>query len=323
MKLLIIGGTRFVGRHIVEEALKHNHHVTLFNRGNNKHIFPNVDYLHGDRNSDVSQLKSHHFDAVIDTCGYTPQQLALTNQVLKGIKHYTFISTISVYADPLELFANEDDALKELEQPTTEVTNESYGPLKVLCEEDIQKNFPQSLILRPGIIVGPYDPTDRFSYWVWRIKQGGTIAVPGRMNAPLQFIDARDLAVFTLDAIEKSLTGIFNVVTPPNSLCFGDLVNTALQITHANTEVKWINEAFLETHESLDFPLWVPEAYQSWWQVSSRKAVENGLQFRNLEITITDTLYWLSTLRDYQPKAGLSKDQEKTLLRDWVTSSHG
>jgi 2'-hydroxyisoflavone reductase len=317
MKLLVIGGTRFVGRHIVSEALKRNHQVTLFNRGNQRDVFPGVQWLQGDRNSDVNSLEGKIFDAVIDTCGYTPQQLELSNTVLKNIPHYTFVSTISVYAEPLAPFADEHATLAELEQPTTEVTNESYGPLKVLCEKNIQSIFPNALILRPGIIVGPYDPTDRFSYWVWRTAQGGHMVAPGRINAPLQFIDARDLASFTLNSLERSLMGIFNVVTPANSLCFGDLLEITLEVSKTNTRVDWLSEAFLQTQADLDLPLYVPEAYQSWWQVSSRSAVQAGLEFRNLETTITDTLAWMSGIKDYKPKAGLSETQEKKLLEDW------
>ncbi len=323
MKILVIGGTRFVGRHIVAEALKRKHEISIFNRGSNRDIFPDIQWLQGDRTSDVSSLEGKSFDAVIDTCGYTPQQLQLTNKVLRGINHYTFISTISVYAEPLAPFADETATLAELEQPTTEVTNESYGALKVLCEQSIQNTFSKSLILRPGIIVGPYDPTDRFSYWVWRTAQGGAMVAPGRINAPLQFIDARDLASFTLDSVEKSLTGTFNVVTPANSLCFGDLIETTLEISKADTQVSWASEAFLEAQQHLDLPLYLPEAHQSWWQVSSRNAVSHGLSFCNLEQTISDTLSWISLVENYKPKAGLSEIQEKQLLEDWrVFSTH-
>jgi 2'-hydroxyisoflavone reductase len=322
MKLLVIGGTRFVGRHIVTEALKRKHQVTLFNRGNNSNIFPEVEWLQGDRDKGVESLRGKQFDAVIDTCGYTPKQLELTNKVLQNIKHYTFISTISVYADPLEPFADESVPLAELEQPITEVSNESYGALKVLCEHEIQKAFATSLIIRSGIIVGPHDPTDRFSYWVWRAAQGGAMVAPGRINAPLQFIDARDFASFTLDSLEHSLNGIFNVVTPPNALCFGDLLETTLEVTKATTHIEWLNEDFLQTREDLDFPLWVPEKHQAWWQMSSRKAIQAGLQFRSLEQTITDTLGWMKSWpKDYTPKAGLSAEQEKTLLEVWLNYS--
>ncbi len=318
MKILIIGGTRFVGRHIVAEALKRKHQISIFNRGTNRDIFPDIQWLQGDRNDNISSLEGKSFDAVIDTCGYTPQQLQLTNAVLQNVNHYTFISTISVYAEPLAPFADENSTLAELEHPTTEVTNESYGALKVLCEQSIQNTFSKSLILRPGIVVGPYDHTDRFSYWVWRTAQGGSMLAPGRINAPLQFIDARDLAIFTLDSIEKSLTGIFNVVTPANSLCFGDLIETTLEISKADTQVSWASEAFLEAQEDLDLPLWVPEAHQSWWQVSSKNAVSKGLGFCNLEQTITDTLNWISSVENFKSKAGLSEAQEKKLLEDWA-----
>jgi 2'-hydroxyisoflavone reductase len=321
LKLLVIGGTRFVGRHIVAEALKRNHQIAMFNRGNNPEVFPEVEWLQGDRNRDVKSLENKSFDAVIDTCGYTPAQLERTTKVLQGVKHYSFISTISVYAEPLSPFADEDAPLADLEQPTTEVTNQTYGPLKVLCEQSIQRAFPKALILRPGIIVGPFDPTDRFTYWVYRASKGGPMLAPGRINAPMQFIDARDLATFVLDGLECSLKGIFNVVTPANALCFGDLIEKTLEVTKAKTTVEWVSEAFIETKASLDLPLWVPEANQSWWQVSSHKALQEGLWFRPLETTIKDTLKWVRSIKDYQSKAGLSEEQEKELLEAWRTFS--
>jgi 2'-hydroxyisoflavone reductase len=316
MNILVIGGTRFVGRHIVAEALRRKHQVTIFNRGNNREVFPELEWLQGDRNNDIESLRGKFFDTVIDTCGYTPQQLELSNSILCTTPHYTFISTISVYAEPLEAFADEDAKLAELEKPTNEVTNETYGALKVLCEQGIQKTFAQCLILRPGIIVGPYDPTDRFSYWVWRTAQGGKMLAPAPMNAPAQFIDARDLANFTLDSLERSLTGIFNTVTPANALCFGDILETTLEISKAHTQITWVSEDFL-AKQDLDLPLYVPQAYQSWWQVSSRNAVQEGLSFHPLEQTISDTLGWISEIKDYKPEAGLSEEQEMTLLKDW------
>jgi 2'-hydroxyisoflavone reductase len=319
MRILVIGGTRFVGRHLVEEALQRGHTVTLFNRGKNSSIFPNVESLQGDRDKDVSILKDKSFDAVIDTCGYIPRHLQMMTEVLQDIPLYIFISTISVYADPLLVHADEDAPLARLEHSTEEVTNESYGALKVSCENVVSESFTKSLIVRPGIIVGPYDHTDRFSYWVNRAAKGGEMLAPGHPNDPVQFIDARDLARWTLEATEQHLTGIFNIVNLADSVTVGQVLETTKTLSKSEASFTWIDEAFIESQEVAgNLPLYVPEAHQAWWRVSSQKAISAGLTFRPLETTIKDTLEWLHTRPDnYEWKAGLTERQEKELLQQW------
>lgn len=319
MKLLIIGGTRFVGRHLVEEVLQRGHEVTLFNRGKNASVFPNVEQLHGDRDKDVSVLRNKSFDAVIDTCCYIPRHLEMTAEVLGDVPLYVFISTISVYADPIPVHADENAALAKLEQAGEEVTNESYGALKVLCESVVTEAFPnRALVVRPGFIVGPHDHTDRFSYYPYRASKGGEMLAPPA-NTPMQFIDARDLAAWTIAATEQSLTGTFNVVTPADLMNVGQVLETARAISKADTNITYVDDAFLASHEEAQgLPMYVPEQYQAWERVSSQKAINAGLTFRPLEMTIKETLEWLHTRpASYEWKAGLKEEQEKSLLQQW------
>jgi 2'-hydroxyisoflavone reductase len=319
MNLLVIGGTRFVGRHLVEEALRRGHEVTLFNRGKNASVFPNVAQLHGDRDKDVSALEGKSFDAVIDTCGYIPRHLQMTAEVLKDVPLYVFISTISVYADPLPVHADENAPLAKLEQPTEEVTNETYGALKVLCENVVKEAFPnRALVVRPGFIVGPYDPTDRFSYYPYRVAKGGEMLAPPA-NTPMQFIDARDLAAWTIKATEQKLTGTFNIVTPADAMTFGQVLETAKAVSKVDTKITYVDDAFISAHEEAQvLPMYVPEEYHAWGRVSSQRAINAGLTFRRLEETIKDTLEWLHTRpENYEWKAGLKEEREKELLQAW------
>lgn len=319
MNLLVIGGTRFVGRHLVEAALQRGHNVTLFNRGKNANVFPNVAQIHGDRDKDVNSLKGNSFDAVIDTCGYIPRHLLLTAEVLKDVPLYVFISTISVYADPIPAHADEHAPLATLEQPTEEVTNESYGALKVLCENVVNEAFPnRALVVRPGFIVGPHDHTDRFSYYPYRVSKGGEMLAPPA-NTPMQFIDARDLAAWTITATEQKLTGTFNIVTPADSMTFEKVLQTAKAVSKADTKITYVDDIFLAAHEGAQaLPMYVPQEYQAWERVSSQRAIQAGLTFRPLETTIKETLEWLHTRPEtYEWKAGLTAEKEKELLQLW------
>jgi 2'-hydroxyisoflavone reductase len=316
MKLLVIGGSRFVGRHLVEEALWRGHNVTLFNRGKNANVFPKVEQIHGDRDKDVSSLKGQSFDAVIDTCGYIPRHLQMVADVLLDVPLYVFISTISVYADPIPLHADENARLAKLEQPSEEVTNESYGALKVLCENVVTASFKNSLIVRPGFIVGSEDYTDRFPYYVWRMAKGGDMLAPPK-DAAVQFVDAKDLAMWTIKATEEKLTGIFNVTSQPDTITFGKVLETIKTVSEANTNFIHVDDAFAQKHE-LPFPLFAGKADENWEKISVQKAVDAGLTFRPLETTIKETLEWLHTRpKTYEWKAGLSEQQEKELLEQW------
>ena len=215
MKLLVIGGTRFVGRALIEEALKQGMEVTMFNRGkSNPEIFPDVEKLVGDRDDDLEALKGRKWDAVVDTCGYIPRHVKMTAELLKdNIEHYTFISTISVYPFPIpEDGVDEEGELARMDDPTVEEINgETYGALKVLCEEAIDEIMDgRATHIRAGLIIGPHDPTDRFTYWPVRVAEGGEMLAPGDPTVPMQYIDARDLAKWTLHCTVNKLTGAYN-----------------------------------------------------------------------------------------------------------------
>ena len=326
MKILIIGGTRFLGKHLVEAAQNKGHQITLFNRGiSNLEWFPDVEKIHGDRRTDISGLYDQKWDAAIDTCGYIPREVELSIQTLAGkIPHYTFISSISVYNDFSKIGINEDYELATLEDPSTEdVTGQTYGGLKAKCEEEATTNFPGGvLIIRPGLIVGPHDPTDRFTYWPWKIAHGGQILTPKSPDWCTQFIDARDLAGWIIRMIENQVTGIFNAVGPEQPLRFGDLLQTSQDISGTSPTLVWANPQFLSDHEVepwSDLPLWLPgEEYAGMDKINNEKALAFGLCFRPLAQTVRDTIEWASRRPvDHIWRAGLKPDREAELIRLW------
>ena len=325
MNLLVLGGTQFVGRHIVAEAQRRGHTVTLFNRGTHREVFPHLEQLTGDRNEDLSALAGRSWDAVVDTCGYFPRQLELSTHALKNnVAHYVFISTISVYADLSTPNTDEDALLATVSDPTTEEVNgETYGGLKVLCEQVVQAAFPdRNLILRPGIVAGPYDPTDRFTCWPERVARGGDMLAPGRADVPLQFIDARDLAVFTLDGLEGRATGTYNVVAPAGKFSFGELLETSRQVSGSDTLLTWVDDDFLKAQGfesgATELPFWTPPEDDAWQLVSSERATAAGLKTRPLADTVRDTLHWSEARpQDTSRKAGLTPERETELLNAW------
>jgi nucleoside-diphosphate-sugar epimerase len=206
MRLLILGGTAFLGRALVDDALGRGHELTLFNRGKtNPELYPEVERLQGDRDGDLTVLQGKTWDAVIDTSGYVPRVVGQSAELLAdAVGHYTFISSISAYADFSQPGADENAAVGKLEDESVEeIDGDTYGPLKVLCEEVVEKRLPgRTLIIRPGLIIGPHDPTDRFTYWPCRVERGGEVLAPGKPEKSVQFIDARDLAAWNLDMVE-------------------------------------------------------------------------------------------------------------------------
>ena len=235
MKILILGGTRFLGRAFVEEALNRGHEVTLFNRGTNQEIFPEVEQLIGDRNGDVSSLENRKWDVVVDTCGFSPHHIRNVGEVLKdNIEHYIFISSLSVYKDWIPHHIKEDYILQP--EPTAEqikaVENgeispyEHYGALKVLCEK-AEKYWPGRVLhVRAGLLSGMFDYTDRLPYWIQRIAKGGKVLVPGRKDRPVQIVDIKDVANWGLNMAENNKVGTFNVTGPNYELTMEELLNT-------------------------------------------------------------------------------------------------
>src|SRR4051795_10874890 len=199
MRILVLGGTQFLGRHVVDVALERGHDLTLFNRGQTRpELFPDVEKLRGDRDNDLAALEGRDFDAVVDTSGYIPRLVAQTLDALGDVGHYTFVSSISVYAD-VSTPPTESSPVAELKEPTEEVM-EAYGELKALCEDVVRERFPNAFIPRPGLIVGPWDPTGRFTYWPVRLAAGGRILAPAPPDADAQVIDGRDLAAWIVSA---------------------------------------------------------------------------------------------------------------------------
>ncbi|MBI5631784.1 MAG: NAD-dependent epimerase/dehydratase family protein [Elusimicrobia bacterium] len=296
VRILILGGTVFLGRHIVEAGLSRGHSITLFNRGRqNPELFPTVEKLCGDRNGDLSALEGIRFDAVIDTSTYTPKQAANIAEILgDSIEHYTFISSVSAYASfPPGRSYDENSPLAQ--------GNEGYGPLKARSEETLEVAYPgQVAHVRPGLIVGPCDPTDRFTYWPQRIKRGGDVLAPGRPERPVQFIDVRDLGDWCIRLAEAKAAGRFNAVGPRQTLTMQQLLKECCSTLGSDARFHWVPDdeliaAGIEAWTEL--PLWIPENDEDsggFLQGDNRKAIANGLTYRALSDTIRTTFEWFT-----------------------------
>jgi 2'-hydroxyisoflavone reductase len=325
MDLLILGGTGFLGRHLVEAALADGHRITLFNRGlSSPDLFPEVETIKGDREADLSALRGRGWDAVIDTCGYVPRVVGASAALLAGAAdHYTFVSSISVYPDDIEPGADEGAPVKELADPTVEdVDGETYGGLKALCERAADEEMPGRVLnVRPGLICGPYDPTDRFTYWPRRISAGGEVLAPDRPERRVQFIDVRDLAAWIVEMSAEQRTGTYNATGPGYELQMGRLLEECAAVSGSDAEFVWASEGFLEENgvePFTDLPLWVPREYVGVLAVDCGKAIAVGLTFRPASETIRDVLEWDSTrAADAGLSAGLTPERERELLLAW------
>jgi 2'-hydroxyisoflavone reductase len=325
MKILVLGGTRFVGRHLVDAALTRGHQVTLFNRGqSNPGLFPQVETILGDREKDLARLAGRSWETVIDTNGYVPRLVRLSAEALKGAaRSYIFISSISVYASLEKIGVDENDPVGKIEDETVEeVGGGTYGPLKALCERAVQDVFGDgALIVRPGLIVGPHDPTDRFTYWPARVARGGQVLAPDRPGAPTQIVDVRDLAGFVIHLAEGKTSGMFNATGPDYTLTFGKLLDTCKQVSGSDADFKWASVEFLEQNKVSawsDLPAWLPERGEDagFAFVNISKAMRAGLAFRPLEDTVRDTLAWAKTRpAGHEWRAGLKPDREVELLK--------
>ena len=327
MKLLVLGGTIFLGRHLVATALQRGYEVTLFNRGqHNADLFPEVEKLRGNRDGDLGALKGRKWDAVVDTCGYVPRIVGDSARLLAdAVEHYTFISSISVFADTSKPGLDENAPVATLADESVEtVTGEAYGALKALCEQAAEAAMPgRVLVIRPGLIVGPDDPTDRFTYWVWRVAQGGEVLSPVEPEVAIQIIDVRDLARWNLDMIEAGRTGIYNATGPDYTLTFGELFRTSQNVSSSDVSCTWLNKDFLldaGVEPWSDLPMWIPadssDAY--WSAIDVSKAIKHGLTFLPLSQTVKDTLDWAAARpADHVWRAGLSPEREKELLAAW------
>lgn len=321
MKILVIGGTRFVGRHFVDAALARGHDITLFNRGqSNADLYPNVENLRGNRDGDLSALASGRWDAVVDTCGYLPRVVRQSAELLADkVNRYLFISTISVYEDMPEPGADENAPLQTLADPTVEqVTGETYGGLKVLCEQVVEEIYGErALIVRPGMIVGPYDPTDRYPYWLLRAARGGEILVPGTPERPVQMIDARDLGAWMVHLLEQDAGGIFNATGAERPLTWAEWMEACRAAAGTTPTYTWVSDEFLQAQEvdGGELPFWVPAPYENIFAVSVERAIHAGLRFRPALDIARDTLAWKGAGSDL--KVGMKPEREAELLGAW------
>jgi 2'-hydroxyisoflavone reductase len=329
LKVLIIGGTGFLGPHTVRRLQERGHTVTLFNRGRtNPGLFPDIEKLRGDRKTDLKALEGRKWDAVLDPSAYIPADVTRSATLLApNVGHYLIISSISVYKALNTPGMDESAPLATLKDPTVEqVTGETYGGLKVLCEQAAEKALPgKTTVIRPGLIVGPGDTTDRFTYWPVRVSRGGEVLAPNSPNDYVQCIDVRDVANFIVTCIENRTTGIFNADGPQGGLTMGRLLQTCKQVSKSDAQFVWVPTAFLEEQKVRpwsDMPVWMPltgdEAGGG--QVSVTAAIAKGLTHRPLAETVRDTLAYVDTWppeRKAKLKAGLPAEREKEVLAAW------
>lgn len=328
LRLLILGGTGFLGPHQVRYAQQRGHTVTLFNRGRtNPHLFPGVEKLVGDRNDDLTALEGREFDAVIDNSANIPRWVRQSCDVLQGnIGSYQYVSSISAYASHDIPNMDETADVGTLDDPTVErVTGQTYGPLKAYSEQAARDAFPDShIIVRPGLIVGPGDPTGRFTYWPVRIDRGGETIAPGNPTDPVQFIDARDLARFQIKLAEDNATGTYNATGPNHPLSVAELLYGVRAVTTSDVRFTWVDADFLAEHEVYpwsNLPVWVPptEPMRGFGSVNCQRAIAAGLTTMPLADTARDTLDWFHALPEERQRLGasLQPDKEQQVLAAW------
>ncbi|RKH52959.1 NAD-dependent epimerase/dehydratase family protein [Corallococcus aberystwythensis] len=333
LNILILGGTRFLGPALVQVAQARGHTLTLFNRGkSNPGLFPDVEKLQGDRDPNKGEglkaLAGRKWDAVIDTSGYVPRIVKASAELLApNVGQYVFISSVSVYKEMTKKNLNESDAVGTIPDETTEDVGEtSYGPLKALCEQAAEAALPgRALNIRPGLIVGPDDGSDRFTYWPLRVAKGGEVLAPGDGEDPVQVIDARDLAAFIIRNVERRTMGIFNVTGPVQPMKIKGMLEDIRTATGSDARFTWVDAAFLEQQKVTafgDMPAWVPRTgpESGIGDVSIARAVQAGLATRPLVDTVRDTLTWFRALppdRQEKLRSGLSAEREKEVLAAW------
>lgn len=329
LKILILGGTGFIGPHMVRDALGRGHEVELFNRGRtNDDLFPDLQQYLGDRNNKLDALEGHEWDAVIDNSGYVPRHVADSARLLAdAASQYVYVSSISAYAS-FKVANGEDSPLATMPDETVEeITNTTYGPMKALCEKRAANEFgaDRVTVIRPTYICGPGDPTDRYTYWPVRTMRGGEMLWPGTPADPIQVIDARDLAAFVVDCLEKRIVGTYNTVTPPGAFTMGELLADSVAATDAETTPVWVSSEFVRANglvEGADLPIWSsPGGEESKAAlVSGERAFAKGLKNRPTRETARDTIRWWREQpaeRTASLRAGLSPDREAELLAKW------
>lgn len=330
MRLLIIGGTRFVGRHIAEAALQRGHTVTVFHRGStDSDVLPDAEHLLGDRDQELNRLAGRHWDATIDTCAYVPRQVRELADALRGRGgRHAFVSSVSVYAEPAPPDLDEDAALAGLDDPSTEnVTDETYGGLKALCEQVITERYPEPLVIRPTYVVGPHDHTHRFTYWVNRIADGGRVLAPDLPDYQIQVVDARDQGRWVIELLERGEAGTFHTVSPAPPFTFADMLDAiADAIAPAGTEIVPVDPQFLEEQgvDGNDLPLWYPgtEAGDPGLSCDPSRAAARGFSPRPLAQSVREILDHERTSPTPNPDGvGWTRADEQQVLAAWDARS--
>jgi 2'-hydroxyisoflavone reductase len=328
--ILILGGTGFLGPALVELARPRGHTLTLFNRGKTRpHLFPEVEKLQGDRDGNLEALADRRWDAVIDTSGYVPRVVRASAELLApNVEHYVFVSTISVYKDMSVYGIDEQSPVATVEDEKTEDVSRHYGALKALSEQAAEAAMPGRVtVVRPGLIVGPGDPTDRFSYWPVRADRGGEVLAPGDGEDPVQFIDARDLAAFILRLVESRGLGVFNATGPASTLTMKGMLEACKEASGGGPTFTWAEASWLMEQQKVmpwsDMPVWIPRGDQEMkgmGRVSIARALAHGLTFRPTVETARDTLAWFKALppeRQAKLRAGLTPEREREVLAAW------
>jgi 2'-hydroxyisoflavone reductase len=318
VRLLLLGGPKFLGRAVIDAALERGHEVTLFNRGStNAGLYPDLERITGDRDGGLDGLRGRDWDAVVDTSGYLPRVVGAGAELLSGaVGHYVFVSSVSVYASFADV-VDEGSPVAQLSEPGSEDIGKDYGALKALCEDVVETAFPgRAASVRAGLIVGPHDPTGRFTYWPHRIARGGDVLVPGPAWRPVQIVDVRDLGSWIVHAAEERLTGPFNATGPTT---MGAVVDAAKRVTGSTARAVEVDDAFLAgegVDEWMGFPLWVDTRNEEWrhfLEVDTSRAIGAGLTFRSLDDTVAATLEHAELVDGI----GLTPEREAELLAAW------
>jgi 2'-hydroxyisoflavone reductase len=318
MKLLVLGGTKFLGRHAVDAALARGHDVTIFTRGEtNPDLFPEVERLTGDRDGNLDALRGREWDGVVDTSGYVPRVVRQSAELLRdAVQRYVFVSSISVYGDPSKPL-EESSPVAELEDPSSENVEEDYGALKAAVERVVTEVYgDRGTNVRAGLIVGPHDPTERFTYWPRRLAEGGEVLAPGDPSAPVQFVDVRDLGAWLVQLAEHGPGGSFNATGPAEPLTLQELLQRATAAVGSDATLRWVDSDRLleaEVGPWTELPLWLPgDDHAGMMRADIRRAVDAGLRFRPVEETTRDTLDW--SLEAGEQRETLSREKERAIL---------
>ncbi len=334
MRILVLGGTAFLGPELVAAARARGHVLTLFNRGKtNPGLFPDVEQLHGDRDGKLDALRGQSWDAAVDTSGYVPRIVRMSAELLApAVERYLFVSTISAYDESIPPGSDESARLATTSDPASEDVRAHYGALKALCEKAAEAAMPGRVsVVRPGLIVGPGDPTDRFTYWPVRLARGGEALAPGDGKDPVQVVDVRDLAAWMIRLVERRDAGTWNAVGPATPLDMAGMLDACGHASPSPAALTWVPWPFLEKHRVepwSDMPVWIPAGTEGagMASVSNARAVASGLLFRPVAETARDTLAWWRALpeeRRARLRAGIPPEREAAALAAWHARATG